>query len=138
MYTIQPCTSLQRHFMQRVHVCSAVTYHLHFWQNNRDLLRATAVTRGWNGYRNKSQHRPSPWKRTFSRTETASLGILLGSAAMSTLAKSLIVPCTAVSTKTIVMHDPSFVYTAIPLSGILVKKDTVRILRKFPINVLRS
>ena len=34
-----------------VHVCSAVTWHLHLWQN------ATAVTRGWNGYRNKSQHR---------------------------------------------------------------------------------
>ena len=31
---------------------------LHFWQKDRDLLRATAgVTRGWNGYRNKSQHR---------------------------------------------------------------------------------
>ena len=28
----------------------AVTCHLHFWQNDRDLLRATAVTRGWNGY----------------------------------------------------------------------------------------
>ena len=28
----------------------------HFWQNDLDLLRATAVTRGWNGYRNKSQH----------------------------------------------------------------------------------
>ena len=26
-------------------------------RNDRDLLRATAVTRGWNGYRNKSQHR---------------------------------------------------------------------------------
>ena len=31
--------------------------HLRFWQNDRDLLRTTAVTRGWNGYRNKSQHR---------------------------------------------------------------------------------
>ena len=31
--------------------------HLHFWQYDRGLLRATAVTRGWNGYRNKSQHR---------------------------------------------------------------------------------
>ena len=35
---------------------------LHFWQNDRDFfilifLRATAVTRGWNGYRNKSQYR---------------------------------------------------------------------------------
>ena len=28
----------------------AVTYHLHFWQNNRGLLRATAVTRKWNGH----------------------------------------------------------------------------------------
>ena len=25
-----------------------------FLQNDRDLLRATAVTRGWSGYRNKS------------------------------------------------------------------------------------
>ena len=24
-------------------------------RNDRDLLRATAVTRGWNGYRNKSR-----------------------------------------------------------------------------------
>ena len=30
-----------------------------FWQNDRDFLRATVVTRGWNGYRNKSQHRKS-------------------------------------------------------------------------------
>ena len=35
----------------------AVTYHLHFWQNDRGLLHAAAVTRRWNGYRNKSQHR---------------------------------------------------------------------------------
>ena len=35
----------------------AVTCHLHFWQNDRDFLRATAGTRGWNGYLNKSQHR---------------------------------------------------------------------------------
>ena len=34
-----------------------VTCNLHFWQNDQDLLRATAMTRGWNGYRNKSQHR---------------------------------------------------------------------------------
>ena len=61
VYTIQPCTRLWRHFIQshigRAYVCLAVTCHLHFWQNDRDLLRATAVTRGWNGYRNKSQHR---------------------------------------------------------------------------------
>jgi len=55
MYTIQPCSSL-RHFMQshirRVQVCLAVTCYLHFWQNDRDLLHATAVTQGWNGYQN--------------------------------------------------------------------------------------
>ena len=59
VYTIQPCTRLQCHFIQShiVYACLAVTCHLHFWQDDRDLLRATAVTRGWNGYRNKSQHR---------------------------------------------------------------------------------
>ena len=30
-----------------------VTCHLHFWQHDWDLLCATAVTWGWNGYRNK-------------------------------------------------------------------------------------
>ena len=35
----------------------AVTCHLHFWQNDQDLLHAAVVTRGWNGYRNKSRHR---------------------------------------------------------------------------------
>ena len=42
-----------------MYACLAVTCHLHFWQNDRDFLRATGVTRGWNGYRNKSQHRKS-------------------------------------------------------------------------------
>ena len=63
VYTIQPCTRLQCHFIQshigRVYACLAVTCHLHFWQNDRDLLCATAVTRGWNGYRNKNQHSKS-------------------------------------------------------------------------------
>ena len=31
--------------------CLGVTCHLHFWQNDRGLLRATAVTREWNGHR---------------------------------------------------------------------------------------
>ena len=51
------------HFMQshirKVYACLAVTCPLHFWQSDLDFLRATAVTRGWNGYRNKSQHRKS-------------------------------------------------------------------------------
>ena len=41
----------------KVHAYLAVTCHLHFRQNDRGILRATAVTRGWNGYRNKSQCR---------------------------------------------------------------------------------
>ena len=40
-----------------MHACLAVTCHLHFWQNGWDILRATEITRGWNGYRNRSQHR---------------------------------------------------------------------------------
>ena len=28
-----------------------------YWINDQDVLRATAATRGWNGYRHKSQHR---------------------------------------------------------------------------------
>ena len=40
--------------IRKVYACLAVTCHLHFWQNDRDFLRATVVTRGWNGYRNKS------------------------------------------------------------------------------------
>ena len=34
----------------RVCACLGVTCHLHFWQNDWDLLRATAVTPGWNGH----------------------------------------------------------------------------------------
>ena len=45
--------------IRKVYAFLAVTCHLHFWQNDRDFLRATVVTRRWNGYRNKSQHRKS-------------------------------------------------------------------------------
>ena len=52
---------ISRHFMEsrirRMHSCLAETCHLHFWQTDRDILRATAVTRGWNKYQNKSRHR---------------------------------------------------------------------------------
>ena len=51
-----PYNHAQCHFMQshirKVYACLAVTCHLHFWRNDPDLLRATVVTRGWNGYRN--------------------------------------------------------------------------------------
>ena len=55
-YNHAPCHFMQSH-IHKVYACLAVTCHLRFWQNDRGLLRATAVTRGWNGYRNKSQHR---------------------------------------------------------------------------------
>ena len=61
-YNHAPCHFMQSH-IRKVYECLAVTCHLHFWQNDRDLLRATAVTRGWNGYRNKSQHRKSTLKK---------------------------------------------------------------------------
>ena len=55
-YNHAPCHFMQSH-IRKVYACLAVTCHLRFWQNDRGPLRATAITRGWNGYRNKSQHR---------------------------------------------------------------------------------
>ena len=51
-----PCHFMQNH-IRKMQACLAVTCHLHFWQNDLGLLRSAAVTRGWNGYQNKSQHR---------------------------------------------------------------------------------
>ena len=66
--TIQPCTSLQ-HFMHshiwRVHVCLAVTCHLHFWQNHWGPLQATALTQGWNG-RPTVQHSLTPCRQPYA------------------------------------------------------------------------
>ena len=55
-YNHAPCHFMQSH-IRKVYACLAVICHLHFWRNDRGLLRATVVTQGWNGYRNKSQHR---------------------------------------------------------------------------------
>ena len=51
--------------IRKVYECLAVTCHLHFWRNDRDFLRATVVTRWWNGYRISTESRP--WRRKFSR-----------------------------------------------------------------------
>ena len=55
------CTSLQCHFIWShictVHMCWFVTCQLRFWQNDWDILRATAVTLGQNRYQIMSQHR---------------------------------------------------------------------------------
>ena len=61
-YTYAPCHFMQS-YIRKVYACLAVICHLHFWQNGLDLLRATAVTWGWNGYKNKSQHRKSTLER---------------------------------------------------------------------------
>ena len=47
----------------RVYACIAVTCHLHFWQNDRGLLRATAVTRGWNGHRMRVSAQSELWRK---------------------------------------------------------------------------
>ena len=55
-YNHAPCHFMKSH-IRKVYACLAVTCHLHFWRNDRGILRATAETQGWNGHRNKSQHR---------------------------------------------------------------------------------
>ena len=55
-YNHAPCHFMQSH-IPKVYACLTVTCHLHFLLNDQDLLCATAVTWGWNGYQNKSQHR---------------------------------------------------------------------------------
>ena len=70
VYTIQLYTSLQSHFIQRyigrVHVCLAVTCHLHFLQYNQDLSCCCSNT----GVEQVPQIRVSreswPWRRIFS------------------------------------------------------------------------
>ena len=64
LHHTEPCISLQCRcstpHTYRIYIgcmCLAVTCHQRFWQNDRFFLRASAVTRGWNGYQNKSQHR---------------------------------------------------------------------------------
>ena len=57
-YNHAPCHFMQSH-VRKMYAYLAVTCHLHFWQDDRDLLRTTEVTRGQNRYQNKSQHRKS-------------------------------------------------------------------------------
>ena len=48
---------LRLRWIKGVYAYLGVTCHLHFWQNDWGLLRATAVTRGMERTPNKSQHR---------------------------------------------------------------------------------
>ena len=47
-------------YIRRLNVHLVVTCHRHFWQNDRDLLPAAAVTREWNGDRNKRAQKVDP------------------------------------------------------------------------------
>ena len=51
----------------RMYACLGATCHLHFWQNDRGLLRATAVTRGWIGHRIRVSTQRLLRSRKFSR-----------------------------------------------------------------------
>ena len=56
------------YYIHRVYTCMfrlAVTCHLHFWQNDQDVLHGAMVTQRWNKYRNNSTE-SWPWRRTFS------------------------------------------------------------------------
>ena len=53
--------------IHKVYACLAVTCHLHFWQNDRDFLRATVVTRGGTDTEIRVSTESRPWRRKFSR-----------------------------------------------------------------------
>ena len=78
VYTIQPCHFMQSHIC-KVRVCLAVTCHLHFWQNDRDLLGAAAVTEGRTDTKirvsTESQTRRRKFSHHTSRTWTHKLSI---------------------------------------------------------------
>ena len=60
-YNHVPCHFMQSH-IRKVYACLAVTCHLHFWQNDRDLLRATGTD---TEIRASTESRPC--RRKFSR-----------------------------------------------------------------------
>ena len=68
VYTIQPCTmhhdtSCKATYVRCMRVNLAVTCQLHFWQNDRDLLHATAVIWGME----RIPHRKLTLEEKFSR-----------------------------------------------------------------------
>ena len=58
---------------QRCMHIESVTCHLHFWQNDQGLLRATAVTREWNRHRIRVSTQSRLWRRKFSPTTPAGI-----------------------------------------------------------------
>ena len=64
-YKHAPCHFTQSH-IRKVHACLAVTCHLHFWQYDRALLRATTVTRDDTDTEIRVSTESRPWRRKFS------------------------------------------------------------------------
>ena len=60
-------TRFNKSHIRKVYACLAVTCHLHFWQNDRDFLRATVVTRGGTDTEIRVSTESRPWRRKFSR-----------------------------------------------------------------------
>ena len=65
-YNHAPCHFMQNH-IRKVHAYLAVPCHLHFWQNDRGLLRATAVTRGGTDTEVRVSTESGPQRRKISR-----------------------------------------------------------------------
>ena len=71
-YNYAPCHFMQSH-IHKVHACLVVTCHQHYWQNDQDLLRATAVKQGRGSYQNKeSSQKVDPGEENYP---TARAGI---------------------------------------------------------------
>ena len=60
LYNHAPCHYMQSH-IRKMYACLAVTCHLHFWQNGRDLLRATSVTRSGTNTEIRVSAESRPW-----------------------------------------------------------------------------
>ena len=52
--------------IRRVHVCLATTFHRHFWQTDRDLVRTIVVTRDGTDTKRRVSTENWPWRRKFS------------------------------------------------------------------------
>ena len=65
-HTIMHQPLLMQSHIRKVQACLAITCHLHFWQNDWDLLRATAVTLGGTDTEIRVSTESWPWRRTFS------------------------------------------------------------------------
>ena len=90
-YNHAPCHFMQSHIC-KVYACLAVTCHLHFWQNDWDLLRATVVTQGCNRYQNTSQHRKLMLEKKISCHSCKDLNPVTFSHVSSTLTTELSLP----------------------------------------------